>query len=81
MQIAQQPCYYCGDLPIEKDYDNFKIVDSRVVKLHGIDRVNNLKGYIKGNCVSCCKKCNVAKSTMSKEDFLNHINKIYDHLS
>jgi len=43
----------------------------------GVDRVNNLKGYSLNNSVSCCKLCNFMKKTMTREDFLNHIEKIY----
>ncbi len=28
---------------------------------NGIDRVNNLKGYVEDNVVSCCRMCNNAK--------------------
>lgn len=31
------------------------------------------------NVVSCCKHCNLAKSDMSQQDFLNHIKRIYEH--
>ena len=59
----QKPCYYCGT----------------EIKTVGIDRVNNTKGYIKENCVSCCKYCNRAKSDMNKDEFLNHCKKIIKH--
>lgn len=38
--------------------------------LNGIDRFDNSKGYIAGNCVPCCGRCNRAKGTMSGEDFV-----------
>lgn len=37
---------------------------------NGIDRVDNSKGYILGNCVSCCHICNDLKSTVTKEIIL-----------
>lgn len=40
---------------------------------NGIDRVNNDIGYIKNNCIPCCKICNRAKNSMSYDDFLNWI--------
>ena len=46
---------------------------------HGIDRVDNDKGYIKGNCVCCCGICNRMKFNYTKSDFFNHIKKIYKH--
>ncbi|MEI8273908.1 MAG: hypothetical protein WCG08_14935 [Paludibacter sp.] len=36
---------------------------------NGIDRVNNQIGYIKENCVPCCKHCNYAKGDLSISDF------------
>ena len=41
-----------------------------------IDRIDNSKGYIKGNVVSCCKKCNTAKNTMTTEEFKQWIKKV-----
>ena len=29
------------------------------------------------NCIPCCEKCNRMKLNYLKEDFLNHIEKIY----
>ena len=49
----QKPCHYCG----------------RSVKLIGIDRVNNDKGYLPSNCVSCCDICQRAKMAYTLEEF------------
>ena len=48
-------------------------------KYNGIDRVDNKIGYELDNCVSCCIKCNKAKSYFGQDEFLNHIKKIYKH--
>lgn len=45
--LALDKCYYC-------DY----IKDNEI---NGIDRINNDLGYIKDNCVTCCKICNRMK--------------------
>ena len=50
----QKPCYYCGT----------------EIKTIGLDRINNLIGYKKNNLVSCCRNCNRAKMTLSKENFI-----------
>lgn len=72
-KIIYNDCYYCG----RKPNANFR---SKTEKLHhGIDRVDNSIGYIKENCVPCCKDCNLAKRTLSKENFLNLIKMIYEH--
>ena len=60
----QQPCFFCGD-------------DITTI---GIDRVDNTKGYIVENIVSCCKICNRMKYIHSVNDFTQHIRKIYNHL-
>jgi len=59
--IVDNKCYYCGE-------DEKRI---------GIDRVDNTLGYYKDNCVACCKTCNMMKKTMTVEEFLVHIKKIY----
>lgn len=45
--LVLSECYYC----------HFKADD----EVNGIDRVNNMIGYEKENCVSCCKICNRMK--------------------
>lgn len=57
------PCFYCGE---QTDFV-------------GLDRVNNSKGYTSKNVVSCCKRCNYIKHTYSKDEFLLHVEKIYNH--
>jgi len=47
--LIVQPCYYC---------------DRKDGIYNGIDRVNNTKGYVNNNCVSCCKKCNFMKGSL-----------------
>ena len=41
-----------------------------------IDRIDNTKGYIPGNVRSCCKHCNLAKHTMSEEEFNSWISSL-----
>lgn len=45
--LVKDHCYYCKS-----------IVEGEI---NGIDRVNNDRGYMKDNCVSCCWKCNRMK--------------------
>jgi len=54
-------CYYCGALPNPKN---------------GIDRVDNNKGYVQGNMVSCCGTCNRLKLHLNVEYFILQCNKI-----
>jgi len=75
-KITQQNCYYCGADPNQE----VKVQsDSGSYFYNGIDRVDNSMGYSKNNCVPCCKVCNIAKHNMTKDEFLNWINRVYIH--
>lgn len=56
VSILSLGCDYCGRLP--KRYN-------------GVDRIDNNRGYENGNCVPCCKPCNLMKKDMSREDFIS----------
>lgn len=58
----QKSCTYCGN----------------TIETIGLDRIDNNIGYNIINCVSCCKHCNTMKLNFSKDQFLNHILKIYN---
>jgi hypothetical protein len=73
-RITQQNCFYCNKLPSnEYGSDNY----NGNFFYSGLDRVNNLLGYSKQNCVPCCKECNHAKGMMTMVEFKQHITKIY----
>ena len=69
--IAANPCFYCG----EKETREIKRAGGSI-KVTGIDRVDNTKGYILNNCVPCCKKCNLKKSDIT----LDMIMRVYEFL-
>ena len=74
-KITARDCYYCGCPPMmlkRGRYDDFCVVN-------GVDRADNNIGYLLGNCVSCCTRCNVMKLHSSHDDFLQHIQKIADY--
>jgi len=77
VELVNQNCHYCNAPPSNmsktKLYKNYSLYS-------GIDRVNNEKGYVIGNCVPCCKVCNRMKSSMGYEDFINHIESIASNL-
>lgn len=56
-------CYYCGKKPNP---------------FNGIDRINNKKGYLRDNCVSCCWECNRMKGIMTQEEFNKKILTLYE---
>ena len=43
--------------------------DRAYVRVNGIDRVDNNKGYLSDNTVACCKTCNRAKNTTEYKDW------------
>lgn len=65
-------CFYCGDagdnVLRKKDYPEYRYT--------GIDRIDNDKGYILSNAVSCCKWCNRAKNKQSANNFIEKCKKI-----
>jgi len=59
-----EPCSYCGS-----DINGI-----------GLDRVDSSIGYILSNVIPCCSMCNYMKRHHDRELFLNHIEKIHDHM-
>lgn len=60
-QYIFKNCYYCDKEPKPR------LISSRkcYLKSNGIDRVDNSKGYVTGNCVTCCFSCNNKKSNIT----------------
>lgn len=54
--LISRPCYYCGEIDKKSNYKT-----GEKFNLNGLDRVDTSIGYIKGNVVPCCWKCNAAK--------------------
>lgn len=76
-EITQENCYYCGKPPsqtIVARGNNGNFVYS------GIDRIDSSKGYEKDNIVACCARCNQAKMSETKDNFINWIKQVYEHL-
>lgn len=67
--IATQDCTYCGAVPSKDQHGNIR---------NGLDRVDSSIGYRIDNVVPCCWICNTAKSDLNREEFLNHIKRIYN---
>jgi len=70
-------CFYCDSEP-----HNITNISTRygTIIYNGIDRVDNERGYIIDNVVTCCGTCNMMKRTYTKQEFVDHIEKIYNHL-
>ncbi len=45
---------------------------------NGIDRVDSSKGYVEDNVVTCCETCNKAKLSMTTEEFLAWVERVYN---
>jgi hypothetical protein len=67
-KLIKSKCFYCKIKPLQI----FKAGKRRLI-YNGIDRVDNSKGYIKSNCVSCCKYCNFLKGRKNKDEFLEQL--------
>lgn len=65
-KLIIKPCYYCG------------FVSN--TRLNGIDRMNNNKGYILSNCISCCKMCNIIKNMQHPNEFLDKVDIINNYV-
>lgn len=79
--LVTSNCHYCG---IEPNNECFPMKNNGLSKentqtsimRHGIDRVDNDRGYVPDNVVSCCTMCNKAKHAYTKEQFLDWIRRI-----
>lgn len=61
-QLLHAPCFYCGGnvQNVRRD-PSYAGVSNKEFAYMGIDRVNNMLGYSRENCVSSCAVCNRAK--------------------
>lgn len=59
-------CVYCGAEPANQRAAR---VEGYEFVYNGIDRIDNTKGYVKGNVVSCCRWCNIAKRERTVDAF------------
>lgn len=87
LRLSQQPCYYCGigssktyniaDKP-STGYTSKRQKEEGTFTHNGLDRLDNSKGHVEGNVVSCCSLCNYAKRTLTVGEFLAHIERMYN---
>lgn len=75
-----KPCAYCGVLPSTEVTRTTIQNGDELVYVNGIDRVHNNLGYVKGNVVPCCPKCNVAKNDRTVKEFFDWVEKTYYNL-
>jgi len=75
-KLTSSDCAYCGCPPTQMIETNGW---QPVYMYNGIDRVNNARGYELDNCVPCCGLCNQMKMGMGVDEFLAHIERIYQN--
>lgn len=63
--ISSNLCSYCGSFLEKTGYS--------------LDRKNSSLGYTLNNVVSCCDKCNCAKSSYTVDEFKTWIEQVYNH--
>ena len=64
-ELIVEKCYYC-------DYKD---------GINGIDRIDNNKGYIEENVVTCCHFCNIAKGTQHPQEFVDKMKAIHQFIT
>lgn len=73
-KIVESTCSYCGS------YRTTKAARSKGTNgdyfYTGVDRVNNSIGYTVSNSAPCCKQCNIAKGSLSNDEFFKWIEAI-----
>jgi hypothetical protein len=85
-EIATQNCFYCGSLPMMRTGANSTTRYTPDGEAHslfthnGIDRYDNTKGYTLENSVPCCTHCNVAKASMTIDQFKELVTRIYQRI-
>lgn len=76
LEMTTSVCHYCGQEPSKVKRANRR---DGVFVYNGVDRKDNSSGYISGNVVTCCLTCNYLKGARGYEEFLEIIEKIYNH--
>lgn len=86
-KIISGNCEYCNSPPTRR-FSQHKAtkmskewLEKSAIFRNGVDRKDNKIGYTLKNCVSCCKDCNEMKHVRDITYFIEHINKIYNHMN
>jgi len=74
-RLSQQDCIYCGQKPATIITPQ-KRLDQQFF-YNGVDRINNELGYTIANLAPACICCNRMKRTLSHDEFISHISRIY----
>jgi hypothetical protein len=74
--MTKGKCCYCGREPFTHSEQRGQ---NGGYTYNGIDRVDNDKGYVIGNVVSCCKTCNFSKRSMGFDEFKTWVKAISEN--
>lgn len=74
-KLTKGNCFYCGE-ELKRKIKNKSGYGYYIY--NGIDRINNNDGYVLGNVVSCCTDCNTMKMSLTHDEFIKKIKKIYN---
>lgn len=88
--MSQLPCFYCGRAPfktfnlgVTKRKHGIPVSEIQIKEggftYNGLDRIDSSKGHTIGNIVPCCWTCNHSKGSMTLEEFILHIERMYAH--
>ena len=77
-ELTKKDCFYCGAKPGQTCKANKRANGDYIY--NGIDRRNNDKGYTIDNVVSCCKTCNMAKNSLTIQEFKDWVKRIYNNM-
>jgi hypothetical protein len=71
VEICENKCTYCGSDPSYLRRPGKAKTGNWYC--NGIDRIDNKIGYVKSNCTAACTTCNLMKSKMSPNKFIEHV--------
>ena len=69
-------CHYCTDTIVWSKYINHTTNSTG----SNLDRMDSSKGYLRDNCVVCCRDCNTMKMKMAYDAFLAKISMIAERI-
>ena len=77
--LTSLDCFYCGRDSLQSNVTTAK--NRAPFYYNGLDRIDSSKGYTIHNIATSCNKCNVAKSNMSFEEYIEWIMTISSHMN
>jgi hypothetical protein len=87
-ELTSSACYYTGRPPYKEAHScdtNRRIkaglepFKGGIYIYNGVDRLDSTKGYTVENCVPCCELANMAKKTMTEQEFLDLCREVAQH--